>query len=405
VLPARQSKGNLAARRRSAQERSSTSRPGRGRAASDLGERQARAFGAGSRRSRRGARPAAVVCSPSAHAETPSCLLGEAGGALGRVEVDFDERLRDRELGVLDTLTTAGVLARHPQEAERRKLLGKFYHRPPAAESWSDVCLRLRSVLADLHRLHGKERVLLVTHEVPVLLVRYLLEGMSEQEVLALGRATEYANCGLTSYDLGADGELQLSAFNYTVPVEQQGERVTEESDAPSDRAEANGPETVTPLCSAPGRCRCRTRSSSDKSDRGSVLIVGGAARTPGAVMLAGVAALRAGAGKLQLGVAASAAAGMALAVPEAPGGPVPQDASSGLDRTLGGRGARVAAVRGRRRFWSARASTTRTGRRRCSRRWCPLVPDDVPVVLDAFALGCLGTDPALGRPCGDGCC
>jgi broad specificity phosphatase PhoE len=201
---------------------------------SDLGERQARAFGRWLKQQPPERRPAAVVCSPFLRTrQTAELLLDEAGGALGRVEVDFDERLRDRELGVLDTLTTAGVLARHPQEAERRKLLGKFYHRPPGGESWSDVCLRLRSILADLHRLHGKERVLLVTHEVPVLLVRYLLEHMSEQEVLALGRATEYANCGLTSYDLGADGELQLSAFNYTVPVEQQGEPVTEESDAP----------------------------------------------------------------------------------------------------------------------------------------------------------------------------
>ncbi|MEA9829787.1 NAD(P)H-hydrate dehydratase [Xanthomonas campestris pv. raphani] len=55
-----------------------------------------------------------------------------------------------------------------------------------------------------------------------------------------------------------------------------------------------------------------------DKEQRGRVLIVGGSARVPGAVMLAGEAALRAGAGKLQLATAASVAPGMALAMPEA---------------------------------------------------------------------------------------
>ncbi|PPT76754.1 NAD(P)H-hydrate dehydratase [Xanthomonas arboricola pv. populi] len=55
-----------------------------------------------------------------------------------------------------------------------------------------------------------------------------------------------------------------------------------------------------------------------DKEQRGRVLIVGGSMRVPGAVLLAGEAALRAGAGKLQIATAASVAPGMALAVPEA---------------------------------------------------------------------------------------
>lgn len=55
-----------------------------------------------------------------------------------------------------------------------------------------------------------------------------------------------------------------------------------------------------------------------DKHARGHVLVVGGAAATPGAVRLAGEAALRAGAGKLQIATVASTAAGLAVAVPEA---------------------------------------------------------------------------------------
>ncbi|KAB7765644.1 NAD(P)H-hydrate dehydratase [Xanthomonas maliensis] len=55
-----------------------------------------------------------------------------------------------------------------------------------------------------------------------------------------------------------------------------------------------------------------------DKEQRGRVLIVGGSMRVPGAVLLAGEAALRAGAGKLQIATAASVARGLALAMPEA---------------------------------------------------------------------------------------
>jgi ADP-dependent NAD(P)H-hydrate dehydratase len=67
-----------------------------------------------------------------------------------------------------------------------------------------------------------------------------------------------------------------------------------------------------------------------DKGDRGSVLVVGGAAQTPGAAMLAGLAALRAGAGKLQLAVAEPVAAAVAVAVPEALVLPLPASGDGG---------------------------------------------------------------------------
>ena len=56
----------------------------------------------------------------------------------------------------------------------------------------------------------------------------------------------------------------------------------------------------------------------SGKDDRGSVLVIGGARKTPGAALLAGTAALRAGAGRLTLAVAGSTAVQVAVALPEA---------------------------------------------------------------------------------------
>lgn len=58
-------------------------------------------------------------------------------------------------------------------------------------------------------------------------------------------------------------------------------------------------------------------QSDSDKEDRGRVLVVGGSAEVPGAVRLAGEAALRAGAGKLQMAVPGVMAVQLGLLVPE----------------------------------------------------------------------------------------
>jgi ADP-dependent NAD(P)H-hydrate dehydratase len=67
----------------------------------------------------------------------------------------------------------------------------------------------------------------------------------------------------------------------------------------------------------APGR---------NKEDRGQVLVIGGTSHTPGAVLLAGEAVLRAGAGKLRIATARSVASALAVAVPEALVAPLPTD-------------------------------------------------------------------------------
>jgi hydroxyethylthiazole kinase-like uncharacterized protein yjeF len=61
-----------------------------------------------------------------------------------------------------------------------------------------------------------------------------------------------------------------------------------------------------------------RPDAAGDKEQRGRVLVVGGAPSLPGAVVLAATAALRAGAGKLQIATPASIALAVGVAVPEA---------------------------------------------------------------------------------------
>src|SRR3979409_2425277 len=70
-----------------------------------------------------------------------------------------------------------------------------------------------------------------------------------------------------------------------------------------------------------------------DKHDRGVALVVGGASEIPGALLLSGVAALRAGAGKLQLAGPRSVAAALGVAVPEARVFALPETGDGYLDK------------------------------------------------------------------------
>ena len=68
------------------------------------------------------------------------------------------------------------------------------------------------------------------------------------------------------------------------------------------------------------------------------MLVVGGAVEVPGALLLAGVAALRAGAGKLQLAAPRSVAPALAVAVPEARVFALPETSDGFLDRKAAAR-------------------------------------------------------------------
>lgn len=161
---------------------------------SDTGVEQAQALGDGLRALDQP--PDVVWSSPYVRAtETTRLALQQAGLELA---VHVDERLRDRELGVLDLLTMQGVEARFPEEAQRRRWLGKFYHRPSGGESWADVALRLRTLLADLDRLADGCRVLIVCHDAVVLLVRYVCESLSEAQVLEITSRGSVRNVSIT---------------------------------------------------------------------------------------------------------------------------------------------------------------------------------------------------------------
>ncbi|MDN3351837.1 histidine phosphatase family protein [Actinomadura sp. DC4] len=178
---------------------------------SETGRRQAKALGRRLAAMPPDERPTAVVSSPYVRAaETARIALAE----IGDPPIHFDERLRDRETGVLYALTWRGIAARFPEEAARKRLTGKFYYRPPGGESWADVALRLRSALSDIERDHPDGRVLVFAHDAVVVLTRYIVERLTEREVLEIER-TLVPNGSLTVW-AREDGDLRLVTFSST---------------------------------------------------------------------------------------------------------------------------------------------------------------------------------------------
>ena len=203
---------------------------------SNLGVEQAKAAGRWFAALPRGQRPELILASPYVRAKQTAAIICEEGAlATGPGRTIIDERLREREFGIFDRLTTAGIRHLFPEEAGHRRRLGKFYHRPPGGESWADVILRLRSMLNTINLHYCDRRVLVVCHQVVVLCFRYILEKLDEREILDIDKQAEILNCGIAAYEFEHDPEgvcvPQLSLWNYGAPLEEQGAQKTSAPD------------------------------------------------------------------------------------------------------------------------------------------------------------------------------
>lgn len=163
---------------------------------SDLGRQQAESLGQRLQALPASERPDLVITSPYLRARQTAEIATEGLD----VQLRIDERLRDRDLGILDLHTAHGIGAKFPQEAERRRHHGKFYYRPPGGESWTDVALRLRFILREIEQDVPAHRILLVAHDVVVALVRYVLEDLDEEVLMKDAARTPVANASLSSW-------------------------------------------------------------------------------------------------------------------------------------------------------------------------------------------------------------
>ena len=192
-----------------------------------LGRSQATALGRRLAARTDGPLPHSLWVSPYLRAqETAELVVAEIDRAgLPLPDVRTDERLRDRELGVLEMVTKAAIELYHPAEAARRRLLGELRWRPPGGESLADVALRCRSLLRDLYEAEAHRRVLLVAHDAVVLMLRHILADLDEAALRELEREGTVGNASITRWSRTSSGQLKLDCYNITTHLDQDGGR------------------------------------------------------------------------------------------------------------------------------------------------------------------------------------
>jgi hydroxyethylthiazole kinase-like uncharacterized protein yjeF len=123
------------------------------------------------------------------------------------------------------------------------------------------------------------------------------------------------------------------------------------------------------------------------KHERGTLLVLGGAVTTPGAVILAGLAGLRVGAGRLSLATVQPAAAAMAVAVPEAAVTGLPESPSGGIAGSAAELCRQLTDAADAILFGPGMANPADT--RQLVEAVLEEVPDDATIILDALAATC----------------
>ena len=88
-------------------------------------------------------------------------------------------------------------------------------------------------MLNTINLQYADRRVLVVCHQVVVLCMRYILEELTEGQILAIDKQAEILNCGISVFDFLPDERSicwpRLSVWNVGAPLEAEGVEPTAE--------------------------------------------------------------------------------------------------------------------------------------------------------------------------------
>lgn len=111
-----------------------------------------------------------------------------------------EERIREKEFGIADSLTPEELETLFPYEFLRKQKETKYYYRPIGGESYPDINLRIWSFVSSVVREYPKANILVVSHSAVMLGFRKVLEKLSEQELMHIDKTDELKNCSIISY-------------------------------------------------------------------------------------------------------------------------------------------------------------------------------------------------------------
>lgn len=117
-----------------------------------------------------------------------------------RIRVRHNLFLREREVGYTFDMTTDEANAAFPWLQEYWETFGRFFARPPGAESLADVAQRVYMFLGMLFRERANQQVLVVCHGGTMRMFRFLLERWTYDEVVRRWDVDAIPNCGRVSY-------------------------------------------------------------------------------------------------------------------------------------------------------------------------------------------------------------
>lgn len=96
----------------------------------------------------------------------------------------------------------------------------------------------------DMIALHyAGRRVMIVAHQVVVLCLRYVIENMSEEQILGIDAEGDVANCSITEYRLDANAPPhgQLVLFKYNAVEHLEGDTAADVTAEPERTAGVRG--------------------------------------------------------------------------------------------------------------------------------------------------------------------
>jgi len=128
--------------------------------------------------------------------------------------VDTTEAFRERSVGVMEGLTFEDAAERHPEEYAAL-LRRDFEHVLSGGESYRQLLDRARNKLDEVIEQHKGGRIAVFSHTGTIcIMALHLMGALDAPELKPVWISS--ANCGITRFELRADGFVRVLAVNDT---------------------------------------------------------------------------------------------------------------------------------------------------------------------------------------------